>query len=496
MNVGWRNKAASSPAPNQLVPFALLLLLALVSCTVYLVSFTYSMPLLSFYDTPHMDAPKILGVTEEAMARFLGTAALLWMLYLAAFKVAGRLRPGRSMVVVLILTGLLNLAAIPMYPGGAGDLFAYVAEADLVLKHHASPFDTPVSAFPADALVPYVDFPNETTHYGPLWLAIGVTLRILSGSDLLTTVLVFKAAAAAFLLATAWLVYLTLRRDHPRLAVQGALLVAWNPLLVYELAGNGHNDVAMMLLVALAFYFQARKSPRLAVAALLAAILIKYVAVVLLPLFLLRDLRQAGWWRDWLPRAVLYALVVAAGAGLLVATVGLGGTVGVLQKQSRWFTTSLQSVASLWLSERTSDAEAEGLAGLVGQAAFTFYYLFRLLRSWRRPDGLASSSLAAIMAFMVLVVAWFQPWYVAWAIPIAALAATPTAFAAALGLTLGGFGVHAIMGFAWRLDLNQGSDLAINMAGALAVWLPTAVAAVLASLRYFRRVDPSARSSL
>ena len=459
-----------------------LCVLAAASCAVYFGGFTLPMWLPTYYRVPFLDLPKIVGVSHQSADRFSLEIGLLFVLYVAALSLTRYLRPGRSVVLVLGLAATISLSAIPMYPAAAGDLFAYMAEADVVRQFHANPFLVPVANFPESPVLAYVDFPEETTHYGPLWLGISVTLRLLSAGNLMASLLLFKSVASLLMLATAWIAYLKLRDTRPGAAVPAALLISWNPLLVFELAGNGHNDVAMMLFVGAAFYLYARGRPRLAVTSLLAAALIKYVATLLLPLFLIAMMRRAGPIRMWLPHAVAYAGGAGIAIAAIVAVVSVPGTLGVLERQSRWFTTSPTTVAYLWLSKTVAEETAAQIASLGGQGLFALSYLLALVWVWRRPLNLAAASFCSILAFLLLAVSWFQPWYVAWVLPLAALAASPLAFAVAVALSAGAFLTHSVMGFEWRLNYGIVSELRMHAEGAMTAWLPPLVAGLMVAL--------------
>jgi hypothetical protein len=426
-----------------------------------------------------MDTPRILGVTEGALGQFLLAFALLFVLYVVAFMASLGHTSRRSAVAVLAGGALLSAALLLMHPGGAGDIYAYIACADVVLLYGGNPYVTPPAAFPEYPLLGFVDVPGETIQYGPLWLLVTLALRAPFLTNLLLTMLAFKVAAAATLLGIAWLTYLILRRSNPSFAVPGMLLVAWNPLLIFELAGNAHNDGAMMVLVMLAFYFRARRRHAWAIGSLLAAALIKYVAAIFVPLFLVAMLREAGPAQQWMPRAVGFGLgASAAGLGLLAVTT-LDGTVGAILSRTEMFTTSPAAVAHLWLSETMDPAQSAHLVLRTGQIAFAAIFLVQVWRVWTDPARLVPSTLYAVLAFMFLVMSWYQPWYVVWAVPLAALVATPASVAMLIGLTVGSALIHAVMGFGWRLGWHQGSMLLIQSAGVVSAWLPVALALAL-----------------
>ncbi len=473
MRAGTRTHLSN---PGERLRWTILAFASVGSAGVWWVTFTRVMWLPAFYDLPHLDVPKLLGLSTTSMTGFSLAVVAEILLYLLAFWAVLPLRSSRSGVLVLLLVVPIAIPLVLCYPGGAGDVYAYVAEADAVVRYHLNPFFVPVSAIPGNRLLPFLDYPNETTHYGPLWLVIGVVVRYLSGPNLLANLLAFKVVAVLCLLAVAWMVCQTLRRTRPEAAVPAALLIAWNPLLLFELSQNAHNDIAMTVFVALAFVLQSRGLSRWAIVALIAASLVKYTAAVLVPLFLLVDLHRAGPWRTWIVGAILDTAAALAVGSVLLVFLGFNGTFGILEKLSEWFTTSPSAVAYYWLLQSMPPQEAASLLSDLSKVIFAVIYLVVVMRLWRQPATLFTSSLWATAALLIVATSWFQPWYLTWAIPLAALSATPLSGAALVGMTLGGFLIDLIMGFAWRLGWNHGSLVAINAAGALGMWLPVALA--------------------
>lgn len=437
----------------------------------------------TYLNTPHLDTPALFGVSNEGLVSFASAAAVLLVCYLAAFLASAGLRGTRSALGVLLLAVPIAASFLFTYPGGAGDVFAYVAEADLLLAHGANPFRTPVASVEGNPFLPYLDYPNETTHYGPVWLVIAAAVRTLAGQDLLASVLAFKVAALAGQLGIAWLAYTTLRNSAPGRAATALALVAWNPLLMFELAGNAHNDVAMTLFVIAAFYARARGGTGWAFLLLLAAVLVKYTAVILIPLFLVAEWRESrsGW--RWLPRATIYAATAGVIGIAVLALAGWEGTAGILDKMSTWFTTSAGAAVYHLLVERGWEGEASETVKNWARFAFTFIYLLELRGAWIAPHALVERSLGATVAFLAVATVWFQPWYVTWVVPLAVLSPTRGAAAIAFGATAGGFLVHAVMGFGWRLEWNRDSTPAIHALGTLAMWVPVLVALLLTRFR-------------
>lgn len=456
--------------------WALLGAISISSALVWWSSITRLAWLPALYQMPHLDTPKLLGVSSASFDGFARTASAQFVLYFLAWLLARRLSGRAAAVAVICLALPPALVLWLAYPLGAGDVYAYVAEGDLVLRYGANPFYVPAGQVPDNPLLPFLDFPDETTHYGPLWIAVEVMLRWASGGNLLAAVLLFKAASIIFLAITAFATFEACQQSRGRDAVSVALLVAWNPLMLFEFAGNGHNDVAMSALVACAFYLQARNRRRAAIFALAAGCLVKYVAVVLGPIFLLTNLRGAGPLRQWLPRTLLDATGLGALGLLLSLLVGTDGTLGILQRMTTWFTTSPGAVLYYHLSQTMPGPDATAWVGNATRAVFCACYLGIACCLWRGWFGLVVASTLSLIAFMFVETVWFQPWYVAWVLPTAALIAGEAGTGLVLGLTAGGLGVHLVMGFGFRLWWFAEEKAILHARGVAAMWVPVVVA--------------------
>ena len=80
-------------------------------------------------------------------------------------------------------------------------------------------------------------------------------------------------------------VYLAARRLAPTWRCAAYVLIAWNPLFIFESAANAHNDSLMLLFTAAAIYCAVRRDWTLALPALTAAILIKFTTGLLALLY-------------------------------------------------------------------------------------------------------------------------------------------------------------------------------------------------------------------
>ena len=112
------------------------------------------------------------------------------------------------------------------------------------------------------------------------------------------SVIAWKTLMVAFDMGTCLLLILWLRRrGRPP---NGAILYAWNPLVIKELSGSAHVDAALIFFLCAAFYYLELKRPWRTWLFFSAALLVKPTPIWLLPLFM----RRTRWTTWWLPPVV------------------------------------------------------------------------------------------------------------------------------------------------------------------------------------------------
>jgi hypothetical protein len=143
--------------------------------------------------------------------------------------------------------------------------------------------------------------------YGIVWTQIEIATMQLCGTRLTAALLVFKSLVAALSLASAFCIWLFLGCVRPSAQLYGTLAYLWNPLILVELAGEGHNDALMLFFVTAALLACAYKRPTASLLAQCLAVATKYVPLLFLPAQLVYLWRQRRSTAD-LARAVLTAL--------------------------------------------------------------------------------------------------------------------------------------------------------------------------------------------
>jgi hypothetical protein len=337
---------------------------------------------------------------------------------------------------IFVLVGAFALAPVLL----SHDVFSYVDYARLGVVHGLDPYVHAPDAVPTDPVYADVTWTGATSAYGPLftlatyplaWLPVGLAVAVL------------KAVAALSVLALAALVarLAAWRGVQP---LRAAALVALNPLVLVHVVGGAHNDGLTMLLAMLGVAAVLAGREASAGAALVAAAAVKASAAFLAPFALIastRPRRVRTYPRiavksansRWGPVARLAAGALAAALAIgLAAYLGFGwdwlhafGLAG--ENQSR---TSHLSIPTTVARLFASDEEPFRAAALALYAAAVAYLL---VWTWRGGDWVRAAGWAALG--LLLATSWLLPWYLIWALPLAAISRDRTLQLLTLALT-------------------------------------------------------------
>ena len=363
-----------------------------------------------------------LGRGYQALGIYLTATAALFTLAVVAWRAASAGRGRRVYAWAIMPPIIFGALLVPTLPLTSRDIFYYISSARVLGVYGVNPYLAAPSAFPNDPLFQYANWPDYTSPYGPLWLIISAGLARLGGGDLLWSVVLFKLLAFVGYLACGGLIWAILRA-RGRAPLGGTVFWLWNPLVLLEFTGAGHNDVLMLagLLLGLWLYLTGRV--RLALAAIALAAMTKFVALLALPLLIWHHLAPYPSWRArlgealrlaWLPTAIIVACLAPFWAG--------ESTFGPVKESTHYYS-SFAHVARIvlewWVSPRLSgDITRDGVLLILG--------IGYLLILWRTPGDGDSLLTGLARAFFLLLALWsfFVPWYCAWAVAVVAALAS------------------------------------------------------------------------
>jgi alpha-1,6-mannosyltransferase len=305
--------------------------------------------------------------------------------------------------------------AIQLAPLGApllisSDAWTYWDYGRIATVHDANPYEQVPRDFSHDPAFPHLGgaWRDSTSVYGPLFTLASEPAALAAGSSPAAAAWLFKSLAAVAMLATVALAALLARRR-----AFAAALVGWNPLLALHFAGGGHNDAWMALCVVGALALSARGRHQWAGVSWAAAVFVKWVAAVFLPLRMLED-RARG-------RRVGYlGFVGAVLAVVAAASIEFGWhwleAFGPLARNANKET-------QFALPHRVKELGVpHELALALFAVAFALAYVWLARQAWRGRARLGLTAGLLLCASPYLV-----PWYAVWALPVAAAEDDPPA---------------------------------------------------------------------
>jgi hypothetical protein len=352
--------------------------------------------------------------------------AVMFASYAVVTSAAGRLS-SRSVLMAIAALHALVLLAPPLL---STDVFSYQAYARIGALYGANPYLQGPHAIALDPVYPFIGakWVTTPTAYGPLFTLISYVLAPLS---IAASALAYKAIAAVSSLALVGFVWnaARLRGLDP---VRSAALVGLNPLIVLYGVGGGHNDMLMLAAVAAGIYLLLQHRQRGGAAAMMLGIGIKLTAGLPLAFALASG---AGRRTSRPRRDILLGSGVAAGV-LVVVGFGVFGAgplhmIATLQKgQSEGDWHSIPG----FITTRLELTLVGHIIGVLLALAFALVLLWLLWRVWNGQidwiDGAGWATVAMLVSASALL-----PWYVAWLIPLAALASDRRLWRTAIVMT-------------------------------------------------------------
>ncbi len=430
-----------NPTPRPYLPFWLLagfsMLFVLPSARLWLqrplrlieFEFEYLLGLIAGYDPDSQLAVNVADKLIHVVGfLFIG---ILYCLCVESVRLHSQLFAWRFLILYSCILWFTFVLAMPWV---SPDVFFYIGMGWLDSHYGLSPYLNSMSdapGFSTEAMFQNVfpGFLHGPTSYGPLFQWIAKWLGTLSGGSELLALALHKTL---YLTIHAASCVLLIRLVPAESAKWAYLFFACNPLIIFSILACAHNDHLMTFLVLAAFALRQVRRPILCGAALGAAFTIKYIPILLLPIFLL-DLILGKSALSPSSHRIKQSLALAGGFVLaLLALYGLypegalqflrligydywlrdgggGGGIGVYRN----------SIYFLLPTLRYADMK------VVFLAAYTLLMAWLILRI-RSSESipLAGASLASYLIYFLLLNQTNQEWYLTWLLPFITLIGT------------------------------------------------------------------------
>lgn len=463
------------PAPN-LVPQVLAL--GAVELVVALVGLV--LPANIFDNKPRLlfnePARDIYAKSHFLLAVVLVLLAASW---LVAVLLSRRLKEDRVMRPLVVLAVALAVVFAIAFPSGSRDLFHNIADSRTLWIYSDNPLKVPPAAHIDEVSKLATTFRQAPGPYGPLFYVIeGVPVAIAQNS-VEANVFAFKLMNAAFLVLLAYVVAKEADRLSPGRRQQAFVAIAWNPFILYDSVTNGHNDIMMGTFIVLGLVMAAKNDALQSMAFELGALLIKYAAVVLIPITLW------WWWRDRRGPVVLAAAgAFGAVCVLVLAVMFLRNDANLAIARSILFEGDLfRSGPWLidWLARKLSFGDAKAFAHVATLVVFGAISLYALYRMDDKATSFYAAAFVILAAMVFLMVGRNFPWYAIWFLPIGFM--MPGWRMLAISLTISLADLLFYIYFPWNPISDATQVLYVLTAWLLPVLIAVAPATIIPSTR-------------
>ena len=335
--------------------------------------------------------------------------------------VAGRIARGANenaaLFVILIGAAAMRLVLLLSEPTLSSDIYRYVwdgrVQAAGINPYRHVPAADALATLRDSDVWPHInraDYAVSIYPPGAQFVFLAVTRVGESVLAMKFGLLLFEAAGISVIIA------LLRRLGKPSTCVAA---YAWHPLPVWEIAGNGHVDAAMMALLLAGLLLFVHGRMLIAGVLITLGALIKPLAVLILPVL----------WRPWdwrLPVCAAVTFILAYVPYLSVGWGVFGFVPGYVQEEGF---ASGNGFKLLWLLQQVTGPLRYGTAGYVAVSMVVLGAI--ALAVGLRSDRTVHSSMRAaawmLIAFLVLTSPNY-PWYFLVLVPFLALSPSATAW--------------------------------------------------------------------
>lgn len=426
-----------------------------------------------------------------AIALYVASTAGTFVCYAGALRLASDSRALERRTTVALLAGpvVVWLALTPTLPSLSIDLYSYLGHGHQVASG-VNPYTAPVATIAGteygEGLARLGWLPaHGRSPYGPIWTRLETSAHGTSRS-IVTQARWLKGITTAAGLAVALLLWFALGRFAPEQRLCGLILYLWNPLVMFELAGEGHNDAVVLAFLVLGLLLVGLEWRIAAAATLAAAALVKATALLVVPpvaWHVVRrvwiDRREAGRRAQAIAGPLLAVVLVCVGGWWMYGGLWVGGATfdGLLQHTRPQVTPSTAGTLYWYLTQSHSEAASALAVRVVVQGLLIGSIAIVSLRTTTVRGTFGACAVASVAGLLLSTSYW--PWYAV--VPVALYALAPTtAFAIPTVIALSAAG--RLVAPIERLRIQGVGDwpTATVMTTVVGLWLPVLIVGAIA----------------
>jgi alpha-1,6-mannosyltransferase len=355
------------------------------------------------------------GLRPGLREMIVGVMVLAGFVYLMAVFTVLRHNTSRPAVWIVIgVAVVMRLAFVFDHPVMSSDIYRYVWDGKVqnagINPYRYIPNDPALQKLRDTRVYPFINRVDYAhTIYPPAAQVIFAAVGVISKSVLAMKIAIF---AFEFLGCFCMLKLLAMANLPP----ERILIYAWNPLVQWSFAFDGHVDAIAIGLLGLALLYRARHKTGLAGAFLAAATLVKFFPLVVAPAFV----RGERLWRPLVSGAavvvVLYALYSSVGTQVFGFMSGYNQEEGLTNGSGIWLLSGIDALNNNTdLVDLPDDYGKYYLFGAAAVIGLLGVWLARRALKPGETDVVVLCRDTAILATCSIVaISPHYPWYFAW----------------------------------------------------------------------------------
>lgn len=356
-------------------------------------------------------SPTLENARNFALGHHLNTIPTLFYLLItvSAFYFYWKIIKGKwinklNTKKIILLSLFLQLTLYVSYPALSTDVFDYIMLNRVAFVYHENPWITPAINFINDPFINLGSWQRISSVYGITHHLLASIPAIIGGNDLIKSLMSMKLLMISFL--TVSLIILSRSQQlKNKENLKTLALVAFNPLLLIETAGNSHNDILMVVFMLASFLALKRDKYFLSGLLLALGTQVKLYAIILVPIYL-KLLTSTKRVKQTLVMLFGFSITLAIG----VWSMGIESLMSQFQLFKWVFTLRLNSLSDLFNFFPNS----------FFVVPFLFIFLFFLLKVKEISDVI-SSYLAITLIYLLFIIPMYFSWYVIWYLPFLGL---------------------------------------------------------------------------
>jgi|GEM_PF-3480561 len=332
----------------------------------------------------------------------------------------------KQIKLILFLAFVIFIFLIILPPVTSADIYQYIFQAKIFNVYQQNPYLVAPNHFANDPLLANVSGPQYPSMYGPVWTSLVVFYNLLSGQNIALNVILLKLNNLLFLILTAVLIFKLLKKFVPGYEYKGLTFLLLNPIILYEILLDGHNDFVMIFFLVASLYFLLNRKYIYVLPFLILSVLIKYITIIALPFILLYWLFEPSPWRQKakdliISSVVSLAIILVSWWPFYKGLATFQGLFMVAKINSNFLVYFLNNLfAYFHFSPDVYKIFLLVVFGL-GYIALWLNLLKRLLKKNLTAIKFIYLILCVFFIYLVFASFWLQTWYILILIPFVAL---------------------------------------------------------------------------